>query len=49
VNVRITIEVQAPDALVPANVVDEIVSNLESCGWVVVFVEHELPNGGERV
>jgi hypothetical protein len=38
----VTVDVQAPDGVTPEQVVDEIVSNVESCGWVVVSVaQHE--------
>jgi hypothetical protein len=41
-HIVVTVDVQAPDDVTPEQVVDEIASNVESCGWVVVSVaQHE--------
>ena len=41
-NILITVEVHVPEAIQPRQVADEVTSNVESCGWTVVSMRHEV-------
>ncbi len=38
----ITLEVRVPDDVPPTQVIDELVSNVESCNWEVLHTYYEV-------
>ncbi len=47
-NIIITIEVQVSETVEPKQVVDEMISNVESCDWTVVSTFYEIVEGADH-